>query len=63
MRMRAQMLRAVVTLVAQKGGNVLSRGMCHMVADLLTKAVARVVYHELLRLFDAYAATGVVCPD
>jgi len=25
--------------------------------------VARVVYHELLRLFDAYAATGVVCPD
>jgi hypothetical protein len=34
-----------------------------MVADLLTKAVARVVYHELLRLFDAYAATGVVCPD
>jgi len=62
MRMRAQMLRAVVTLVAQKGGNVLSRGMC-MVADLLTKAVARVVYHELLRLFDAYAATGVVCPD
>ena len=29
----------------------------------LTKAVARVVYHELLRLFDAYAATGVVCPD
>jgi len=24
MRMRAQMLRAVVTLVAQKGGNVLS---------------------------------------
>ncbi|KOO22683.1 protein serine threonine kinase [Chrysochromulina tobinii] len=34
-----------------------------MVADLLTKAVARVVYHELLRLFDTYAATGVVCPD
>jgi hypothetical protein len=34
-----------------------------MVADLLTKAVARVVYHELLRLFDAYAATGVMCPD
>ena len=34
-----------------------------MIADLLTKAVARVVYHELLRLFDVYAATGVVCPD
>ena len=27
-----------------------------MIADLLTKAVARVLYHELLRLFDAYAA-------
>jgi hypothetical protein len=34
-----------------------------MIADLLTKAVARVIYHELLRLFDAYSATGVVCPD
>ena len=33
-----------------------------MIADLLTKAVARVVYHELLRLFDAYAASGEVCP-
>jgi hypothetical protein len=32
-----------------------------MVADLLTKAVARVVYHELLRLFDAYAATAHRC--
>ena len=33
-----------------------------MIADLLTKAVARVLYHELLRLFDAYAASGEVCP-
>ena len=38
---------------------------CHlpgrvMIADLLTKAVARVLYHELLRLFDAYAASGEV---
>ena len=33
-----------------------------MIADLLTKAVARVMYHELLRLFDAYAASGEVCP-
>jgi hypothetical protein len=28
-----------------------------MIADLLTEAVARVMYHELLRLFDAYAAS------
>ena len=35
-----------------------------MIADLLTKAVARVLYHELLRLFDAYmyAVSGEVCP-
>ena len=33
-----------------------------MIADLLTKAVARALYHELLRLFDAYAASGEVCP-
>ncbi len=31
-----------------------------MVADLLTKAVARVVYHELLRLFDACRCQVVV---
>ena len=34
-----------------------------MIADLLTKAVARALYHELLRLFDAYAATGIVHPS
>ena len=33
-----------------------------MVADLLTKAVARVVFHDLLRLLDAYASSGAVCP-
>ena len=35
------------------------------IADLLTKAVARVLYHELLRLFDAYmyAVTGEVLTD
>jgi hypothetical protein len=27
-----------------------------MIADLLTKAVARVMYHELLRLFDGRCA-------
>ena len=34
-----------------------------MVADLLTKALARVTYLALLRLLDAYAASGVVCPS
>jgi hypothetical protein len=34
-----------------------------MIADLLTKAVARALYHELLRLFDMYAATGIVHPS
>ena len=33
-----------------------------MIADLLTKAVARPLFHQLLRLFDAYAVDGVVCP-
>ena len=30
-----------------------------MVADLLTKAVSRAILHELLVLFDRYAADGV----
>ena len=34
-----------------------------MVADLLTKAVARQIFIELLRLLDAYAASGIVCPS
>ena len=34
-----------------------------MIADLLTKAVARAVYVELLRLLDAYAQSGVACPS
>ena len=34
-------------------------GKC-MIADLLTKAVARAVYVELLRLFDSYSVDGRV---
>ena len=33
-----------------------------MIADVLTKAVARSLYLELLRLFDAYSVDGNVCP-
>ena len=33
-----------------------------MLADLLTKAVARPLYLELLRLFDRYAKDGVAGP-
>ena len=33
-----------------------------MLADLLTKAVARVTFLELLRIFDDYARSGVACP-
>ena len=33
-----------------------------MVADLLTKAVSRPVFLALLKLFDAYAEDGVMCP-
>ena len=33
-----------------------------MLADLLTKAVARVLWSELLRLFDAYSTTGIATP-
>ena len=33
-----------------------------MLADLLTKAVARALWIELLRLFDAYSVTGIVTP-
>ena len=32
-----------------------------MIADLLTKAVARPLYLELLKLADAYAVDGEVC--
>jgi hypothetical protein len=34
-----------------------------MIADLLTKAVSRAMFLELLKLFDAYATNGVVCPS
>ena len=33
-----------------------------MLADLLTKAVARVTYVALMRLYDAYAEDGIACP-
>ena len=33
-----------------------------MLADMLTKAVPRVVFDALLRLFDAYSEHGVACP-
>ena len=33
-----------------------------MLADLLTKAVARPIFLELMRLFDDFARSGVVCP-
>ena len=33
-----------------------------MLADLLTKAVARPLYLALLRIFDDYAVTGIVYP-
>ena len=34
-----------------------------MVADILTKAVTRAIYHELMRLIATYAESGIVCPD
>ena len=33
-----------------------------MIADILTKAPARVIYIDLLRLIDAYAQDGIACP-
>ena len=33
-----------------------------MIADTVTKAVSRPVFLALLKLFDAYAVNGVVCP-
>ena len=33
-----------------------------MIADLLTKAVSRILYIQLLGLIDAYARDGVACP-
>jgi hypothetical protein len=50
--LRDLVAREVVTLEHVKGAV--------MVADLLTKAQARTVFVELLRLLDAYSATGVV---
>ena len=48
------MAREVVTL-SHVSGKV-------MVADLLTKAIARAIFHALINLVRSYAADGVVCP-
>jgi hypothetical protein len=34
-----------------------------MIADLLTKAPARAIFLELVRLLDAYSRTGVATPS
>ena len=33
-----------------------------MLADLLTKAVTRAIYAELMQLFARYSQDGIVCP-
>ena len=53
--LRDLVAREVVTL-SHVAGTV-------MLADLLTKAVARAMYVELLRLLDAYAQSGDACPS
>ena len=34
-----------------------------MIADLLTKAVARAMYLSLMQLFRRYSVDGLVCPS
>ena len=51
--LRDLVARGVVTLEHVKGAV--------MIADLLTKAQARPVFLELIRLLDAYAASGAAC--
>ena len=34
-----------------------------MLADLLTKAVERAIFLQLITLFDRYSIDGVVCPS
>ena len=34
-----------------------------MIADLLTKSVARAIFHELIKLLDNYFVAGVACPS
>ena len=34
-----------------------------MIADILTKALSRALFRELIGLFDRYAQDGVVCPE
>ena len=52
--LRDLVLREVVTLTHQKGST--------MIADILTKAVTRSIFHVLLKLFDSYSTDGNVCP-
>ena len=33
-----------------------------MLADLLTKAVERAIFLQLMTLFDRYSIDGIVCP-
>ena len=52
--LRDLVMREVVTLTHVPGKV--------MLADILTKALGRVLYLQLMALFDAYAIDGVVCP-
>ena len=52
--MRDLVAREVITL-KHKPGSI-------MIADVLTKAVARSIYLDLLKLFDSYSTDGQVCP-
>ena len=52
--LRDLVAREVVSLAHVKGSV--------MIADILTKAVSRAVYVELMNLLDNYATSGEVCP-
>ena len=55
----AEFLRDLVAKARVAMGHLPGRVM---IADLMTKACARVTYIELLRLIDSYARDGVACP-
>ena len=55
----AEFLRDLVAKARVAMGHLPERVM---IADLMTKACARVTYIELLRLIDSYARDGVACP-
>ena len=52
--LRDLVAREALTLAHEKG--------VVMIADLLTKATARPLFVELLRLLDSFSAAGVACP-